>query len=449
LSQGLRQDIPPPDETWTAQPPPSWADGVEGIAATQFRTVIKGNPLEDAPSGPSGAWDGAPKTGHRLAADQLDTAAHAAGGAEFPSPADHGQVGSPSEAERRDQPGNDDYATQVGGVAGGDLSSGGAAQTARHVTASSPATQVGRSFVQHVFATDAARTIIRRQEDDETRNAWAAVGGQGDTAPGEPATGIGTPAFASPEQWAEPESVDFRSDIYSLGCTLFFLLTGEPIVAGGARDVLRQKIAGKTRRPSELRADVYPGLDRVVARMTAVHPAARYDSMASVKLALEQVGAQPRVFISYRREDSLDATDRLYMSLGRTIEKDSLFMDVDSIPAGVDFRDHIASAVAACDVFLAVIGDHWLQPNQGTGKRRIDDPADFVRLEILSALQHNLPVIPVLVGQARMPSMLDLPSDLEPLAFKNAAEIRAGSNYDEQVDRLASEILSIWKATRA
>ena len=390
-----------------------------GVAITQFQTVIKGEhrkPLRGAD---------VPATPDQVGAD----------------------LSSPTDTTKRS------IASDAAAVAG-----------AEDVDERSPVrgdstTQVGRAFIDEVFATDAARTIVWHGGNERTRPDSATqplVRGDAErqTAPNDPTMpvgsrvgpAIGTPAFASPEQWSDPDRVDVRSDIYSLGCTLFFLLTGEPIVSGRSRDVMQRKMTGETRSPSSLRAEIPPGLDRVVARMTAVSPAARYGSMADVKTALEQVGVQPRVFISYRREDSLDATDRLYMSLGRTLDKDLLFMDVDSIPAGVDFREHIASAVAACDVLLAIIGDHWLQPVDDHGRRRIDDPSDFVRLEIQSALEQGLPLIPVLVGQARMPGAGDLPTELQPLAFKNAAELRAGPGYDTAAQRLAQEILSIWRS---
>lgn len=314
--------------------------------------------------------------------------------------------------------------------------------------------ETGQTFVDHIFATEAGRTIIRSVEGKRARirkktrlpnGSTNNVSENASETKTEKFFGFGTPAFASPEQWNYPNQTDVQSDIYSLGCTLFYLLTGAPIVAGSSKEVMNRKMAGETMLPSELRDEVLPGLDRIVARMTAVTPEERYDSMASVKIALEQVSVQPRVFISYRREDSLDAKDRLYVAPARTIEKDSLFIDIDSIPSGVDFRNHTASAVAVCDVLLAVIGNHWLKSTTEGGNRRIDDPADFVRLEIQSALQQKIPVIPVLVGQAHMPAVRDLPGELEALAFTNAAEIRAGSGYDAAIERLVQEIISIWR----
>jgi hypothetical protein len=120
----------------------------------------------------------------------------------------------------------------------------------------------------------------------------------------------------------------------------------------------------------------------------------------------------PRIFISYRREDSGDAAGRLCDRLQTRFGRSNVFMDVDSIPYGVDFPQHLAQTVSRCDVLLVVIGERWLEaryaegPKQG--QRRLDDPEDFVRIEIQSALARDIPVVPVLIGQASMPRTDDL-----------------------------------------
>src|ERR1035438_7042962 len=123
-----------------------------------------------------------------------------------------------------------------------------------------------------------------------------------------------------------------------------------------------------------------------------------------------------KIFISYRREDSEHIAGRLYDRLEPHFGRDNLFMDVDTIPLGVDFREHLDQAVGQCDVLLAVIGDHWLnvcvEDGPRKGKRRLDDPTDFVRIEIVSALDRGISVIPVLVGKASMPGEADLPDCL-------------------------------------
>jgi hypothetical protein len=148
----------------------------------------------------------------------------------------------------------------------------------------------------------------------------------------------------------------------------------------------------------------------------------------------------PKLFISYRRHESADATGRLYDRLKAHFGAASVFYDVDTIPLGVDFRKHLGDQVGKCDVFLAVIGDGWLKSRfkKGLkkGQRRLDDPADWVRIEIEAALARGIPVVPVLVGLAAMPSDTDLPDSLKELSFRQAVEVRSGADYDGHADRL-------------
>ena len=103
-----------------------------------------------------------------------------------------------------------------------------------------------------------------------------------------------------------------------------------------------------------------------------------------------------RVFISYRREDSGYPAGWLFDQLAASLGADRVFKDVDSIEPGEDFAEVISDAVSSCAV-LAVIGDRWLAAADEDG-RRLDDPGDFVRLEIEAALTRGVRVIPVLVG---------------------------------------------------
>jgi len=93
-----------------------------------------------------------------------------------------------------------------------------------------------------------------------------------------------------------------------------------------------------------------------------------------------------KIFINYRREDSISTAGRLHDRLVQAFGREDLFMDVDHIPAGVDFVDHLASQVAVSDVFLAVIGPAWLDAKDDDGHRRFDNPDDFVAIEIAERL---------------------------------------------------------------
>lgn len=127
-----------------------------------------------------------------------------------------------------------------------------------------------------------------------------------------------------------------------------------------------------------------------------------------------------RIFISYRRDDAAGHAGRLYDQLREDFGGEHVFMDVDAIEPGVDFVERIESAVAAADVFLAVLGRSWASVTDADGHRRLDDPDDFVRREVSAALRRRMTVIPVLVGGAEMPPAHELPEELVPLTRRNA-----------------------------
>jgi hypothetical protein len=141
------------------------------------------------------------------------------------------------------------------------------------------------------------------------------------------------------------------------------------------------------------------------------------------------------IAISYRREDSLPIAGRLYDRLQSEFGKGNVFMDFDSIPYGVDFREHIKHMIDRSKVLVAIIGSDWFGKRRQR-PRRIDDPTDFVRLEIAYALQRGIPVIPVLIDNMPMPKATDLPADIEALAFRNAVSLDIGIDFHHHVDRL-------------
>jgi hypothetical protein len=148
-----------------------------------------------------------------------------------------------------------------------------------------------------------------------------------------------------------------------------------------------------------------------------------------------EVGIVPRIFISYRRDDSAGHAGRLYDQLSNHFGDQRIFMDTTGIDPGVDFVEAIQRSVSNCTVLLAVIGQHWISVVDSKGQRRIDDPHDFVRLEIATALERNIRIIPVLVHGATMPRALELPDELILLARRNAFEIR-DTSFKEDVARL-------------
>jgi len=137
----------------------------------------------------------------------------------------------------------------------------------------------------------------------------------------------------------------------------------------------------------------------------------------------------PRVFISYRRIDSEDATARIYDYLVTQLGKRNIFKDVDAIPPGEDFVERIRSEIRKCDVVLVVIGQQWSQIEDESGNRRLTNPRDVVRLEIELALAEQKRLVPVLVHGAAMPRETELPESLKPIRRQNAALVRHGRDF--------------------
>src|SRR5215831_6848171 len=129
------------------------------------------------------------------------------------------------------------------------------------------------------------------------------------------------------------------------------------------------------------------------------------------------------IFVNYRRDDSTATAGRLHDRLAQRFGRNTLFMDVDHIPPGVDFVTHLNNQVAACDVFLAIIGPNWLNVTNEKGDRRLEAADDFVAIEIAAALARNIRVIPVLVDGARMPKVGELPKSLKPLVRRQAIDL--------------------------
>jgi len=146
-----------------------------------------------------------------------------------------------------------------------------------------------------------------------------------------------------------------------------------------------------------------------------------------------------KVFLCYRRDDSAGYAGRVQDRLALEFGRDLLFMDVDAIPLGVNFATVLHNEVAKCEVLLAVIGPHWLDARDDAGSRRLDDPHDFVRIEIGAALQRSIPVIPILLDGAKVPKANQLPKDLEELSLRNGLDVRHAS-FHSDIDRLVRSL---------
>lgn len=149
---------------------------------------------------------------------------------------------------------------------------------------------------------------------------------------------------------------------------------------------------------------------------------------------------KPRIFLSYRRADSAAFTLRLYDHLIAAFGKDHVFVDLDAIPPGVDFREHILSELQRCDVLLAIIGPKWLGPVHN-GPPRIMSPDDNLRIEVETALGQGIPVVPVLIDGTPMPNRESLPESLGSLLFRNAARIDSlGRDFHVHTNRLIADL---------
>jgi formylglycine-generating enzyme required for sulfatase activity len=149
-----------------------------------------------------------------------------------------------------------------------------------------------------------------------------------------------------------------------------------------------------------------------------------------------------KIFISYRRADSQDFTDRLFEYMGKHFGDHNVFQDVgDStkIPLGVDFVEYIAEQISQCDIILVVIGEQWLRILQER-ENRFDD---FVRIEVESALKQNKVVIPILKSGANMPNGDDLPASMQSLARRNASRVRPNPDFIKDCENLANGIRAV------
>jgi TIR domain len=147
----------------------------------------------------------------------------------------------------------------------------------------------------------------------------------------------------------------------------------------------------------------------------------------------------PRIFLNYRREDTRGYAGRLYDRLSNRFGEDQIFRDIDAIPPGVDFLEHIDGVVNDCDLMLVLIGESWISVKDARGRRRLDDPHDFVGVEIAAALERDIPVIPVLIQGATMPTQADLPARMQGLARRNALEM-SDSHWNDDWEQLTRGI---------
>ncbi len=151
--------------------------------------------------------------------------------------------------------------------------------------------------------------------------------------------------------------------------------------------------------------------------------------------------AREAIFISYRRDDSKQDADDLYKALAARIGESHVYKDVDNIPLGADFGAHIKGILPRCQIALIVIGPTWANARDQDGRRRLEDPFDWVRVEVELALAaRELRVVPVLVNGAAMPRANEVPSSLHPLLGHHAAFVRRGPDLQADTARLLNAL---------
>lgn len=145
------------------------------------------------------------------------------------------------------------------------------------------------------------------------------------------------------------------------------------------------------------------------------------------------------IFFSYRRNDVPELTARIHARLSENFGEESLFLDIDSIETGADFAHEILQALQSCDIMLVIIGPNWLEISHGSSDRRIDDPMDYLRMEIESSLSRGLSIIPVVIEPAEMPKEDELPNSIQRLSRKQGLKLR-NEHFEDDIAILFDKI---------
>lgn len=153
------------------------------------------------------------------------------------------------------------------------------------------------------------------------------------------------------------------------------------------------------------------------------------------------------IFISYRREDSEGWTGHLADRLQQAFGKNSVFYDYDSIEPSRDWKQAIEKGLRQCKLLIVVIGPKWVTATDVNGIRRLEDPADLVRLELSAAFQKHIPILPVLVGKAQLPKSVDLPGDLQDILKYQAFELPS-RNWGQAIESLTGLVAQVTRNRR-
>jgi hypothetical protein len=205
----------------------------------------------------------------------------------------------------------------------------------------------------------------------------------------------------------------------------------------GAQVVFTSRVTPSLRRAADELGAL--GITNDPAELIAILEGEAAERREAPARAPSKARKKGRIFIDYRRDDATGYAGRLYDRLAADFGTESLFMDVPLLQAGADFSQSIREAVVSSDVVIEIIGPRWLSVTGAEGRRRLDDPTDFIRLTLATALAQDQTIIPVLVDGASMPTQDELPEDIAGLARRNALEI-SPTRWDYDVGRLIEVI---------
>ncbi len=147
-----------------------------------------------------------------------------------------------------------------------------------------------------------------------------------------------------------------------------------------------------------------------------------------------------KLFISYRRADTQDLADHLYDRLSSEFGKQNVFRDVTTIQGGSDWRKEIKKGLRDCTALLVIIGKSWLTAANEEGKRRLDLPDDWVRFEIETALDWDVPVFPLLASDVKLPTASEMPDSLKSLTNFQSLPLRSGSEFEKDARNLIAAL---------
>ena len=293
----------------------------------------------------------------------------------------------------------------------------------------------------------------------------------------------GSIAYMAPELWrSEPPSPVV--DQYALGLVIYALITGQPpftVEWSNPTEVMQRHMAEMPIPLHVVRKEVSPDISAVIERAIAKEPRKRYETIAAFasdfKAAVERdsrnfdnmpatsdpntnwaaaptrmartaptrvtrtsLAEQPsrteKIFISYRHLENTGMVDLIYRSLIDAFTAPFVFRDQESIPLGTNFKTYLDNVIRQCRVVVVIIGPQWLLHLDSNGRRRIDNPNDFVRVEVQAALQRDIPIIPVFIDGATMPTAEELPKELQELVYLNGLPVRSGADAANDIAKL-------------